>query len=156
MFQRIQTVYMGIILIALISLLFFPIVQYNHDVQGTYILYFTGMKYMIDPPVTVRFWQTFPLLLLASFSFVLVGTAIFLYKKRMQQLWLINISFLLHVIMILLLFFYYVNHFEKLFNTLPAYKAGIFIPLISLVCLVLASRAIRKDEALVKSTDRLR
>jgi hypothetical protein len=38
----------------------------------------------------------------------------------------------------------------------PSYQFGIFLPVISLLLLVLASRAIRKDEALVKSADRLR
>jgi hypothetical protein len=36
------------------------------------------------------------------------------------------------------------------------YQFGMYIPLISLIFLVLASRAIRKDEELIKSSDRLR
>jgi hypothetical protein len=43
-----------------------------------------------------------------------------------------------------------------LFKTAPSYQFGIFFPLVSLVCIIMASRAIRKDEALVKSSDRLR
>jgi len=156
MIQRIQTVYMSIVVIACISLLFFPFAKYIHDMQGTYIFYITGMKYMIDPPITVNFWLTFPLLLILGASVILVLAAIFLYKKRAFQLWLVNIAFLLNIAFIILIFLYYINHFEKQFNTLPSYQIGIFIPLVSLVCLILASRAIRKDEAMVKSSDRLR
>ena len=156
MIQRVQTLYLSIVVIACISLFFFPITKYLNDVQGTYVFFITGMKYMIEPPITVNFWLTFPLLLLVIFSLILALAAIFLYKKRGLQLWFVNISFLLHVALIILIFLYYINHFETLFNTKPSYQFGIFIPLVSLVCIILASRAIRKDEALVKSSDRLR
>ena len=156
MIQRIQTVYMSIIVIACISLFFFPITKYISDVRGTYIFFITGIKYMTEPPITINFWQTFPLLLLVGSSLILIFAAIFLYKKRGLQLWFVNITFLLHIVLIILIFLYYINHFEKLFNTLPSYQFGIFIPLISLIGLILASRSIRKDEAMVKSSDRLR
>ena len=156
MIQRIQTVYMSIFVIACISLLFSPITKYISDVKGTYIFFVTGVKYMIEPPIIVNFWLTFPLLLIVVSSLVLILTAIFLYKKRGLQLWFVNIAFLLHVVLIILIYLPYNNHFEKLLNTLPSYQFGIFLPLISLVLLVLANRSIRKDEALVKSSDRLR
>jgi len=156
MFQRIQTVYMFIAAVACILLLFFPVAKYVHDTQGIYIFYITGIKYMIEPPVIVNFWKTFPLLLILACSVILILTAIFLYKSRKIQLWLVNIGFLLNIALIILIFLVYINHFEKHFNSLPSYQFGIFIPLVSLVCLILASRAIRKDEAMVKSSDRLR
>ena len=156
MIQRIQTLYMSIVVVASMSLFYFPITKYLNDVRGTYVFFITGVKYMIDPPITVNFWLTFPLLLLVVISLFLILAAIFLYKKRSLQLWFVNISFLLHVALIILVFFYYIGHFESMFNTNPSYQFGIFIPLVSLVCIILASRAIRKDEALVKSADRLR
>ena len=156
MIQRMQTLYMSIVVIACISMFFFPIARYFNDVQGTYVFFITGMKYMIEPPVTVNFWLTFPLLILVVSSLILIVAAIFLYKKRGLQLWFVNITFLLHIALIILIFLYYINHFETLFNTRPSYQFGIFIPLISLLGIILASRAIRKDEALVKSSDRLR
>jgi hypothetical protein len=156
MIQRIQTLYMSISVIACISLFFFPIARYFNDVQGTYVFFISGMRYMIEPPITVNFWLTFPLILLVFCSVILVFSAIFLYKKRGLQLWFVNISFLIHVALILLIFLYYIGHFETIFNTKPSYQFGIFLPLVSLVCIILASRAIRKDEALVRSSDRLR
>jgi hypothetical protein len=156
MIQRVQTLYLSIAAIASVLMFFFPITKYFNDVQGTYVFFITGIKYMIDPPLTVQFWHTFPLLLLVACSLILVVAAIFQYRKRILQLWFVNIAFLLHVVLILLIFLYYINHFETLFNTNPSYQFGIFIPLVSLVCIILASRAIRKDEAMVKSADRLR
>jgi len=58
-----------------------------------------------------------------------------------------------------LVFLLYSRFFEKRLGGggIPStYQFGMYIPLISLVFLVLASRAIRKDEALIKSSDRLR
>ena len=148
--------YMSIAVIACISLFFFPITKYFNDVQGTYVFYITGMKYLIEPPITVNFWLTSPLLFLVISSLIITLAAIFLFKKRGLQLWFVNIAFLFHIVLIILIFLYYINHFETLFNTRPTYQFGIFIPLISLVCIIMASRAIRKDEAMVKSSDRLR
>jgi uncharacterized membrane protein len=82
--------------------------------------------------------------------------AIFLFKKRGLQVWFVNIAFLLHVVLIILIFLYYISKFETLYNTKSSYQFGIFIPIVSLVCIILASRTIRKDEALVRSSDRLR
>jgi hypothetical protein len=156
MIQRIQTLYVSIAGFACIALLFLPVAKYLNDVQGTYVFFVTGVKYMIDPPITVQFWFTFPLLAIVIISVILLFSAVFLFKNRNLQLWFVNVAFLLHIVLIILLFLYYVNHFESLFNTKSSYQLGIFIPLVSLVCIILASRAIRKDEALVKSVDRLR
>jgi hypothetical protein len=107
--------------------------------------------------LTLYFWGTFPLLVLVILSLILTLTAIFLYKNRKTQLLLVNVAFLLHIVLIGLIFLYYVGHFEVAFKVAqPSYQAGIFLPIVSLLLLILASRAIRKDEALVKSADRLR
>lgn len=158
MIQRIQTVYLTASVIACVLLFSFPMAKFNNDVQGTYILSVIGVKYlnMVDPPIFVNFWLTFPMLILAIASIIITGTAIFLYKKRRSQLLLVNISFLLNVILVGLVYLYYVGYIEKLSKVVPSYQFGIFLPLISMVLLVLANRTIRKDEALVKSTDRLR
>jgi hypothetical protein len=156
MLQRIQSLYMVIAVVASAMLFFFPVAKYNHDVQGTYVLFVSGLKYMIEPPIIVNFWLTFPMLLFTVLSILLTIVAIFIFKKRMIQLWMVNISFLLNITLIILVFLYYTSHFEKQLNTLASYQFGIFLPIVSLICLVMASRAIRKDEALVRSSDRLR
>ncbi len=158
MIQRIQTVYLTASVIACVLLFSFPIAKFSNDVQGTYIISVIGIKYlnMVDPPIFVNFWLTFPMLILTIVSIIITGTAIFLYKKRRSQLILVNISFLLNVILVALVYLYYIGYIENLSKVVPSYQFGIFLPLISLVLLVLANRSIRKDEALVKSSDRLR
>ena len=157
MIQRIQTLYLTATVIALVLLFSFPLANYDKGMQGIYTLSVTGMKYMIDPPVYVNFWLTFPMLFMVAAMIILAVSAIFLYKKRMTQLLLVNIVFMLNVILIILIFIYYIEHFRQMLQ-LPSshYAFGVYIPLITLVLMILANRAIRKDEALVRSSDRLR
>ena len=87
-------------------------------------------------------------------STLLAVVAIFKFKSRQTQFVLGRLNILLNLIL-LGLFIY------RLFN-LPAeplnFEKGpaMFLPIISVVLLALANKAIKKDEALIKSVDRLR
>jgi len=158
MIQRIQSLYLFVVAVACLLLFFFPMIQYAGP-GGTYKLFATGMKSYSDIPGTLFFWQTFPLLVLVLASLLLSVITIFLFKKRRIQFRLVSVNILLNVLMTGLIFLLYSRLYETAFGggrILPTYLFGTYIPLISLVFLVLASRAIRKDEALVKSSDRLR
>lgn len=157
MIQRIQTLYLAGSMIACILLFFLPVARFFNEPQGTYLFFVAGVRYLEDPTSLLYFWQTFPLALLTGLSLILVVAAIFLYKNRKLQVLMVNIAFLLHVALIMLIYFYYIGHFQHLFKVAtPSYLPGVFVPVVSLFLLVLASRAIRKDEALVKAADRLR
>ena len=156
MIQRIQSLYLLLVCIGCILLIFFPLAQYDRGIQGLYVLYAYGLKYAGDTQTLVRPLFTSPLPALLIITFTLVLVSIFLYKKRKIQVLLINTGFLMQMLFIGLVFLYYTGHFEKFLQVQISYKAGIFIPLVMLVLLIVASRAVRKDEALVKSTDRLR
>jgi hypothetical protein len=158
MIQRIQTVYLTASVIACVLLFSFPMAKFINDVQGIYLLSVQGFKYLntVDPPIFVNFWSTSPLLFLNIASVIITAAAILSYKKRRSQLLLVNIAFLLNIILIGLVYLVYVGYAEKLSKVPASYQFGIFLPLISLVMLVLANRAIRKDEAMVRSADRLR
>jgi len=158
MIQRIQSLYLVVVVATCILLFFFPMIEYVSP-GGTYKLFVTGMKSYSDLPGNLFFLQTLPLLILTISSLILALITIFLFKKRRVQFLLVNINVFLNVLLIGLVFLLYSRLFETAFgggSILPTYLFGTYIPLISLVFLVLASRSIRKDEALVKSTDRLR
>ena len=80
---------------------------------------------------------------------------IFKYKNRLLQIKLCRISILINTVIIVLIFFY-TDSFEKELATKADYKIGAVLPLLSVIFLYLAASAIRKDEKLVKSSDRLR
>jgi len=156
MIQRIQSLYLFIVAIACTLLFFFPMIDYIDPGKGTYKLFATGMKSYSDLPGLLFFWETLPLLVLVIASLVMALITIFLYKKRRNQFQLVNINVLLNVVIVALVFLLYSRIFENRLQIPSNYQFGMYIPLISLVFLVLASRSIRKDEAMVKSSDRLR
>ncbi|AXT53018.1 DUF4293 family protein [Aquimarina sp. BL5] len=85
---------------------------------------------------------------------VLALVSIFLFKNRQLQFVLGRINILLNFIL-LGVFVYWSLTLSG--ETLVSEKGiGMLIPVISIVLLVVANKAIRKDENLVKSVDRLR
>ncbi len=156
MIQRIQTLYLFVVAVACTLLFFFPMIEYIDAGKGTYKLFATGLKSYSDVPGILFFWETLPLLVLIVLSLVLALIAIFLFKNRKIQYQLVNVNVLINVILVALVFLLYSRIFENRLQISSNYQFGIYVPLISLVFLVLASRAIRKDQALVKSSERLR
>jgi hypothetical protein len=83
---------------------------------------------------------------------------IFYYKRRMLQVRLIRFVFLVEIIFIALIFFYYIPTIEETLNATADYMGivGIYLPLGSLLLLILANRFIMRDEKLVRAANRLR
>jgi len=136
MLQRIQTVY--IIISALIigaMYLWFPIVQ---DKAGTIIIERN------EPFVFGLIFVSIALAIISILSF----------KKRQLQFVLNRLNIVSNFIL-LGVFVYRTLTLSG--ETLVSEKGiGVLLPIISIVFLVLANKAIKKDEDLVKSVDRLR
>jgi len=96
--------------------------------------------------------KSIPVLFLVSA--ILAFVAIFLFKNRKLQFVIGRLGILVNLILLGLLI--YVS------LTLPGEVSisekgiGMFIPIIAILLIVLANKAIKKDEDLVKSVDRLR
>ncbi len=80
--------------------------------------------------------------------------ALFSFKNRKFQFVLGRLNIIMNFI--LLGFFVYQLLMPPGESRISEKGVGIFIPILSIVLLVLANRAIKKDEDLVKSVDRLR
>ena len=80
--------------------------------------------------------------------------SIFSFKNRKFQFVLGRLNIILNFI--LLGFFVYQLLMPPGESNISEKGVGIFIPILSIVLLVLANKAIKKDEDLVKSVDRLR
>lgn len=85
---------------------------------------------------------------------LLALVAIFLYKNRQNQFVVNRLNLILNLF--LLGFFVYRSLNLSGGTSVPQKGIGMLIPVFSIVLLVLANRAIKKDEDLVKSVDRLR
>ncbi|MCK9422294.1 MAG: DUF4293 domain-containing protein [Bacteroidales bacterium] len=158
MLQRIQSVYLSVVALSSILLFFFPLATYYNEIQGNYKFFIYGITCM-DPEPKVQFSTLFtiPLIILVVVSFILTVITILIFKKRTLQIRFCAFNVLVNIVLIIVIFFFYATKIKALTLIEPDYNyAGMIMPLVSLVFLILASRAIRKDEALVKSSDRLR
>lgn len=136
MIQSIQTLYL--ILLALLNIL--GIFFYQPLDQSLIIGIFTLPDEVI--------WATF------SVSATLAIFSVFQYKQRSKQLVLNRINLLLELF--LMGFFAYLS-LNLSGEGSPSLKGiAVFVPLFSIVLLVMANKSIQKDEDLVKSVDRLR
>ena len=88
-----------------------------------------------------------------STTFALVS--IFSYKRRQNQFVINRLNIILNLILIGL-FVYQSLNLSGEAVTASEKGIGMFLPIISIVFLFLANKAIKKDEDLVKSVDRLR
>lgn len=136
MLQRIQTIYL-ILAIVISGSLPFVFSLWNHK-NGTTVMASDKPLYLI--------------LFLLSAAIAL-GT-IFLFKNRQLQTVLNRLNIILNFI--LLGVFVYQSLTVSGGEASPEKGIGMLIPIFSIVLLVLANKAIRKDELLVKSADRLR
>jgi len=166
MIQRIQSVFLLILVIAMISLLFLPLwAKINPQTNNEVVL--TAFSLSSQPataaPTTTTEQNnidksTFAIAALALLVTLVALYEIFQYKSRFTQikLGLLN-TFLLAVLMGTI--FYYASYVgdELVKTNAPGkYQAGFYLPLLGLIVNALANRFIKRDEDLVRSVDRLR
>jgi hypothetical protein len=135
MIQRIQTVYLALVaLITGLAINYLPL----WTVGEQSLFYKDDIQFMIP----------------ALLSTVLAIVTIFLYKNRQNQFVSVRLLLLINLILLGLLLYRLLNLPGEPSGTEKG--IGLLVPIVSIVLLFLASRAIRKDEELVKSVDRLR
>ncbi len=144
MIQRIQSLYLFIS--AGISLgLIFVLVLWKNVAN----IEFFAMNLFDDPNLA---FKIVPILFLLSGLMSLIS--LFLYKTRLKQFILNRFNILINLILLGVLIY----HLLTLSGEAQVSEKGIgvVLPVIVIVLLVLANKAIKKDEDLVKSVDRLR
>ncbi len=147
MIQRIQTLYLLLALFLSVGLVFIfdmwvNIVNAQYSVSS--LLYEEEFTLKMIP-------------ILFILSGILSFLSILLYKKRNNQIGLNRFNILINFMLVGLLVYYQLKQPELLVEINNTEKGiGGIIPIVVIVLLVLANKAILKDEKLVKSVDRLR
>jgi len=136
MIQRIQSIYL--LLVAVIAGL------------GLYSPLWTNNK-----NIEVKGFDNVYILALFVFVIVLSVVSLFLFKNRKLQFVLGRINILINILL-LSVFGYYALNFSGEIVVVSEKEIGLIIPFVSIVFLFMANKAIKKDEDLVKSVDRLR
>ncbi|MBF4493245.1 DUF4293 domain-containing protein [Flavobacterium sp. JLP] len=138
MIQRIQTVYLILTFVVTGVLMFFiPLWTLN-----------TGKPFY--------FMQEQLYTILLGLSTMLSIVSIISYKKRQNQFVMNRLNIILNLILLGLFVYRSLNLSGETVNAVSEKGIGMFLPIVAIVLLVLANKAIKKDEDLVKSVDRLR
>ncbi|MBT4919497.1 MAG: DUF4293 domain-containing protein [Flavobacteriaceae bacterium] len=136
MLQRVQTVYLFI----------------SASIMGALYIWFPTI---ISEKGLILISKDEPVILGLIFGSILIAFfSIFSYKKRKSQFVINRLNIILNFF---LLGVFVYRSLTLSGETLVSEKGiGVFLPIISIVFLVMANKAIKKDEDLVKSVDRLR
>ena len=137
MIQRIQTIYLFLAFVVTGILPFFIPLWTMAD--GKAFFFMQNQEYVI----------------VMGLSTTLSLLSIISYKKRQNQFVIGRLNIILNLILLGLFVYRSLNVSGE---TLAVSEKGIgmFLPIVAIVLLVLANKAIKKDEDLVKSVDRLR
>lgn len=138
MLQRVQTVYMFLVFIALGVLPFVFPLWYDGDGKEIY--------FMFMPSTMILFLACTMLTVISILSF----------KNRKNQFVLNRLNMILNVILLGLFVYRTLSVSGEATDIVSEKGIGMFLPIVSIPLLVLANKAIKKDEDLVKSVDRIR
>lgn len=158
MIQRIQTVYLILTLVFCGIIYFVPLSILLPEVGGglLYKLDVFGIKYSSDEIIVVKEY-TYALLAFLGFASLIAMVTIFLFKKRHLQMKLCRLASIFLLVFVVLVFYY--TDKMKSFSEVEAsisFLTGTYLPFIAIILLLLANRAIKSDDDLVRSADRLR
>lgn len=164
MIQRIQTVYLFVIAVIAVVLLWLPVMSFTTAPEAAqqHLATFSAIDGFDDEPVTDEYevepyhlkgdWGLMAITCLIA---ALAMVDIFLYKRRILQA---RLNIFLAVLCVgyygmMAVYAWFVKmNFMMTWHILPSAS----IPLICLVLTLMATRAILKDEALVRAADRIR
>ena len=160
MIQRIQTLYLLLVVALGITLCFVPVVQFvtpeGAEVVRAWELTALGMtETTVSELPAIQLNGLWGLLLASALIPVMALVDIFLYNKRLLQarLNIFTIMLCLGYYGVLAIYIY----LAKLMIDVDVYVMGwACLPLVCLVLTVMATRRILKDEAMVRAADRLR
>ncbi|HOI27369.1 MAG TPA: DUF4293 domain-containing protein [Paludibacteraceae bacterium] len=150
MIQRIQTLYLLIVLILTSFVLACPLMELFNDTAGLFDLRVLGVYQNGE-----LLYCTWPLLVLAVFNQLLTLGSIFMFKNRILQMRMCMLNILLFIGFCVMFAVYAWICKEKFTASINGNIPMVF-PLVNILLTYLAWRAIGKDEALIRSLNHLR
>ena len=158
MWQRIQTVFLAFIIIALGAFLWLPIWEKTtQGVEHRLLLdawklqrIYLGTGYVAHMPYGLAG-------ILSLLGIALAGYELLLFKKRITQIKIGALNNLVLVALLGLIAYWSLYTDKAIADSLTVrYRIGFFMPIVAIVSNILANYFIRKDEALVQAANRIR
>jgi uncharacterized membrane protein len=156
MIQRKQTVFLLLAIISFVPLFVLP---FAHFPLGTGVTCYISILGIQNLEGFTKYNYMFIIMqILATLFMSLAGIAIFMFKKRPLQVRLCATVFLVNVLLIGVMFLTATRVTGAMgLEEIPVnYLLPTYIPIVTLFLVTLAQRAIRKDEIMVRSLNRLR
>lgn len=154
MIQRIQSLFLLLASVCVGLLFFLPYAgfvrngdQFNLLVTGVYEAKGALASHPVNP---------LPTIILTALCVLLPIYIIFLYRKRMNQIKLSRLCIFLNSGLLVMMFVWMDKLALSISNSVKSYQLGFAFPVLAIIFLFLAIRGVKKDEALIRSADRIR
>lgn len=149
MWQRIQTVFLLVVIISLVVSVIQPIWKFENGASLSVLTAFyflSGEEYQYFP------YSVTAILTIASITLAFISVRKFKNRLLQMKLGALNSLFIAATIMVSV---YFANQLTEKFPG-GKYGIGLFLPAVAVVCNFLANRFIRRDERMVRDSERLR
>jgi len=158
MIQRVQSIYFLLAAIAGLMTFFLSYAHFYADAAKVAEYAMFGVFNVQSETLEMTGPYAFPVWIFGALSVILPSFTIFLYKNRPFQMRIARLATLINLGYVVYLFFAIDSINEQLFDASlrVLHHAGFYMPVIAIVFCFLGVRGIKKDEALVKSLDRIR
>ncbi len=150
MIQRIQTIFLFLVVVLLVAFNFLPYWQSNaQDIT----LFTYGYQFVEGENTVLEFGLYVAVAVLSGIAALIALIEIFMFKNRMLQMMMSVINSFIFMITIGLMG-YFIYELQK--STPGKFESGAFTLAMAMFMNILARRFIQKDENLVRSVDRIR
>lgn len=160
MIQRVQTIFLFLVVVAMgitIGTSLWSQAAADSTVSGTWNLTAFTLSNLDSTGEVVQSSSKWYIAALSAFVGLLALISIFQYKNRGKQMMLNMVNSLLMVGLVATVFLTTNGVNKEIASEVAgSYQMGFWAILAAMVCNMLANRFIRKDEALVRSVDRIR
>ncbi|MFY0673632.1 MAG: DUF4293 domain-containing protein [Bacteroidia bacterium] len=163
MIQRIQSVYLFVSVIAVTLMFFLP--MYSAELTGAVLSVSISAGELLSDGAVFDSVKFVYVPILAFITITLMIVTIFMFNNRPLQIKLARFGGLMNTALLVVLLFFGIESAKTLESAvalsaqgevLGSYAVGAFLPIVGMILCFLASRAIMKDEAKVRSASRLR
>jgi hypothetical protein len=156
MIQRVQSVYLLLVTVLMSFLLIRPYAEQTVTKDQVLTFRTYAIKINTGNNASAVYKTTVPVIAMVLITSLLSFASIFFYNRRIIQIRLCIVNSILLVALLITMFFYYSSTRGSLTVVYQTFKIPAIFPLLCIVFNLMAYKAIRHDELLVNSYNRMR
>lgn len=156
MLQRVQSLFLILVVALSVLYIVLPLGTFKMNDASVDIVLAVGSPAPESVASEHAVWYRSVLSALPLLALVYTIFIIFQYRRRMYQVKLGKVNILIHLIILVISFFYLDSLRQALPHMSFSFGPAVFFPIVSLILILRANRLIIKDEKLVRAADRIR